>query len=101
MSIQIENKTLRSLITTLSTLFAPLRASTNRFLFLSALALSAIMPGLSAWAGTATWDGLNSALWNADNWTGGGGTGGAPIAGDTLSFAGTNRTATILSLIHI
>jgi len=49
----------------------------------------------SSQAATAIWDGAAGAPgnWNADNWSGGGGTGGAPVANDILQFSGNGGTA--------
>jgi len=46
----------------------------------------------SAHAATAIWDGATNTNWNADNWSGGGGAGGAPVANDILRFSGNGGT---------
>jgi fibronectin-binding autotransporter adhesin len=47
-------------------------------------------------AATATWDGAagSPGNWDADNWSGGGGVDGAPIAGDILTFVGNTQNST-------
>ena len=56
-------------------------------------AIFTVVLAASARAATATWDGATSTNWNADNWSGGLGTGGAPLANDILQFSGNGGTA--------